>query len=403
MAGIKASMSPIKKRQYMMMAFLIFIIVALATGVTVLFSKKQPVAQKAPQVTRKNFTAQGTDVDPAQVWRTSESARIKNMQEELERQRRELGNLKPGNASGETQQFQEQIAALQAQIADLQQQPSAPPPSGLPPQGDLGQPPIGELNEPRGAPIKGIMRVDMGNSSLPASAPSPVVKGGGTNRAQEVREGETYIPPASFTRGFLLSGLDAPTGGQAQQNPHPVVIEMIDPMSLPNQQLADYQKCRILANGIGDLSSERAFLRLERLACVRQDGSVIDIAVRGYIADQTGKAGIRGRLISKQGQVLARALVSGIASGIGNAFAEGNYVNSVSPLGSTRTMKDGREFELGISQGVGSALNKLADYYIKTAENMYPVIEVDAGLPVDIVFTQGFAIPPLDSNALTQP
>jgi conjugal transfer pilus assembly protein TraB len=400
MAGIKAGMSPIKKRQYMMMGSLLLIIIALAAGATALLSKKPPVAQKAPQATRKNFTAQGTDVDPAQVWRTSESARIKNMQEDLARQQRELNNLKPENASGETQQLQEQIAALQAQVADLQQQPSAPPSVGLPPQGDFGQPPIGDLDEPRGAPIKGIMRVDMGKTTgTTESAPSPVVKGRETNKTTEIQEGETYIPPGSFARGFMLSGLDAPTGGQAQQNPHPVVVEMIDPMSLPNQQLADYQKCRLLANGIGDLSSERAFLRLERLSCVRQDGGVIDIAVRGYIADQTGKAGIRGRLVSKQGQVLARALVSGVASGIGDAFAEGNYINSVSPLGSTRTMKDGHEFELGLSQGVGSALNKLADYYIKTAENMYPVIEVDAGLPVDIVFTQGFAIPPLHANA----
>jgi conjugal transfer pilus assembly protein TraB len=41
--------------------------------------------------------------------------------------------------------------------------------------------------------------------------------------------------PVSFTRGTLLGGLDAPTGGQAQSNPHPVLIRLSDTAVLPNR------------------------------------------------------------------------------------------------------------------------------------------------------------------------
>jgi conjugal transfer pilus assembly protein TraB len=207
----------------------------------------------------------------------------------------------------------------------------------------------------------------------------------------------TFIPPASFGRGYLMSGLDAPTGGQAQQNPYPIVISMIDTINMPNQFTSDYRDCRLLAAGAGDISSERAFLRLERMTCIRRDGASIDIAVNGFIADQTGKAGVRGRLVTKQGQILARSLLAGVISGIGKGFAEADYTTSMSALGAVRTTSDDNEakFKSGIGEGIGNALDRLANYYLEQADKMYPIIEIDAGIPVDVVFTKGFEVPTL--------
>ena len=43
----------------------------------------------------------------------------------------------------------------------------------------------------------------------------------------------------------------------------------------------------------------------------------------------------------------------------------------------------------GLGTGVGRALDRLAQYYIKLAENTFPVIEVDAGREIDVVITKG--------------
>ena len=142
----------------------------------------------------------------------------------------------------------------------------------------------------------------------------------------------------------------------------------------------------------GDLFSERAYIRLDRLSCISEDGGALDVAVKGYIADQTGKAGVRGRLVSKQGQVLANALLAGVASGIGTAFSQGAMTTSVSPLGSTSSVKDGQQLQAGVGQGVGNALQQRSRYYIQLAEKLFPVIEVDAGQPVDIVITKGVVV-----------
>ena len=159
----------------------------------------------------------------------------------------------------------------------------------------------------------------------------------------------------------------------------------------------------IVGAGYGDVSSERAYIRTESLSCVTRDGTAIDVPVKGYVAGEDGKAGMRGRLVSKQGQILANALLAGVASGIGHAFTQSSTTLSVSPLGTTSTVDPGKQLEAGLGTGVGKALDRLAQYYISLAEKVFPVIEVDAGRSVDVVLTQGVALPGTLDAAGTDP
>ncbi|KAG0016897.1 hypothetical protein BGZ81_011008, partial [Podila clonocystis] len=40
-------------------------------------------------------------------------------------------------------------------------------------------------------------------------------------------------------------------------------------------------------------------------------------------------------------------------------------------------------------EGVGSAANMLAQYYLKAADKLFPVIETDGGRTVEILITKG--------------
>lgn len=144
--------------------------------------------------------------------------------------------------------------------------------------------------------------------------------------------------------------------------------------------------------GYGDVSAERAYIRTESLSCIARDGTAIDVPIKGYVAGEDGKAGMRGRLVSKQGQILANALLAGIAGGIGSAFQQNATTLSVSPLGATSTIDPARQLESGLGSGVGKALDRLAQYYISLAEKVFPVVEIDAGRTVDVVLTQGVAL-----------
>ena len=202
----------------------------------------------------------------------------------------------------------------------------------------------------------------------------------------------TFLP-VSFTRGTLLGGLDAPTGGQSQSNPQPVLIRLSDNSVLPNQFRGEYRDCFVIAAGYGDISSERAYLRTENLSCVRDDGATLEVRIQGTVYGEDGKVGMRGRLVTKQGQMLANALLAGVVSGIGQGLSTSSTSYSSSPLGTTASIDSSADaYRAGIGSGMGRALDRLAQYYIKLAENTFPVIEVDAGREIDVVITKGVRI-----------
>ncbi len=97
----------------------------------------------------------------------------------------------------------------------------------------------------------------------------------------------------------------------------------------------------MLASGYGDIASERVNLRTEKLSCVLKDGTVIDTKLDAYIAGEDGKSGVRGNLVSKQGALIANALLAGTLGGLGQGLAQAattvtqtgsGAVTSVSPI-----------------------------------------------------------------------
>jgi conjugal transfer pilus assembly protein TraB len=214
---------------------------------------------------------------------------------------------------------------------------------------------------------------------------------GGTAAKGSPQTIDTFLP-VSFTRGVLLGGLDAPTGGQAQSNPHPVLIRLSDNSVLPNRFRAEYRECFVVAAGYGDISSERAYLRTESLSCVRQDGAALEVKIQGSVYGEDGKVGMRGRLVTKQGQMLANALMAGVISGIGQGISTANTTYSTSAFGSVATTSGSDALKAGLGTGVGKALDRLAQYYIKLAEQTFPIIEIDAGREIDVVLTKGVRI-----------
>ena len=199
------------------------------------------------------------------------------------------------------------------------------------------------------------------------------------------------IPPGSFVSAFLLTGADVPTMGNGAVGPIPVVFRVMSLAQLPNYFRANIKSCFLLGQATGSLSAERAYIRVSTLSCIRKDGTPLVVHVRGYATGADGKAGLNGRVVSKQGAVLARALISGFLQGVGEAFSQTQTTISVSPLGSTNSVapNTGTIVRYGVGTGVGKATEMLAKFYMKMANQMFPVIEINAGRIADIIFLSG--------------
>lgn len=396
----------VKRRQYLLLGGLAALVVGSAL-LTVTLTGPRETEQRATKLKSTNILAPGAQVDPRDAWRGQADAQLKAIEQkskevsqrntDLENQNKNmLERLKKLEQAGLTPLPPPPIAVPAARPNFGPDRPgSDQPDSGpqrLPPPPPLpSSRPTAAATPPTALPAQpsGIVSISLSEPvNAKSSKASEVSKGGNT----PVRDARRYLPSGTFTRAVLLGGLDAPTGGQAQRNPQPVLLRLSDNAVLPNHFRARVKECFVVGAGYGDVSSERAYIRTESLSCVTREGTAIDIPIKGYVAGEDGKAGMRGRLVSKQGQILANALVAGVASGIGHAFQQGSTTYAISPLGSTGSVDSGKQLEAGIGTGVGKALDRLAQYYISLAEKVFPVIEIDAGRAVDVVLTSGVSL-----------
>jgi conjugal transfer pilus assembly protein TraB len=418
----------IKRRQYLLLAGVgAVIVIGTVFSMSLTGSNSASERQSKPKAT--NILAPGAQVDPRDAWRGQADAQL----HAIEQKSREL--VQRGNdMEGQSREMIERLRKLEGAGAagsasnGLTALPPPPVPApatrpsfgpdapdtaataangGGPPRLPLPPPPPPQATRPgsfgptpalgpNGGPAGGQSAI----VSITLTDPTPTAKPGPDSAAKAATPHDTrrYIPSGAFTRALLIGGLDAPTGGQAQRNPQPVLLRLVDNAVLPNQFRSKVKECFVVGAGYGDVSSERAYIRTESLSCITRDGTAIDVPVKGYVAGEDGKAGMRGRLVSKQGQILANALLAGVASGIGQAFTQSSTTMSISPLGTTSTVEPGKQLEAGLGTGVGKALDRLAQYYITLAEKVFPVIEIDAGRTVDVVLTQGIALQgPLDA------
>lgn len=412
-----------KQRQYATLAAImacgvgaLWAVFAFTGGATKIADSQQSAASAgAASVTNIGVMSPGQQVNPVDQWVGTAGRKLAQYEHEREEQSRVNRDRKEFE-DRTMQRFgeleQRLTAAGQAQTAAAIPRPAAPtstppaptqypPPSALP--ANLSPPPgrsVPSAAMPAGAPVDGVetripglvhvSMADAGKVTQPQAPQSPSAKPGrnGGGRTGTI---DTYLP-VSFTRGVLLGGLDAPTGGQSQSNPQPVLIRLSDNSVLPNKFRGEYRECFVIAAGYGDISSERAYLRTENLSCVRDDGSTLEVKIQGSVYGEDGKVGMRGRLVTKQGQMLANALLAGIASGIGQGLSTSSTNYSTSALGTIASTSGSEAYRAGLGSGVGRALDRLAQYYIKLAEQTFPIVEIDAGREVDVVITKGVRI-----------
>ncbi|NLC22799.1 MAG: conjugal transfer protein TraB [Halomonadaceae bacterium] len=201
-----------------------------------------------------------------------------------------------------------------------------------------------------------------------------------------------YLPSGSILTGTLVTGMDAPTGQGARQEPFPALLRLKHEAILPNRYRADVRECFVIVGGFGDLSSERAYLRGESISCIRNDGKVVESSLESYTVGEDGKAGLRGRLVSKQGQMLAKAMMAGVMEGFAGAFNRTPVPTLSLEAGERQLYQQafsGDAVQSGAVSGVGKALDRLAQFYIDQADGMFPVIEIDAGREVEIIMIRG--------------
>lgn len=233
--------------------------------------------------------------------------------------------------------------------------------------------------------------VSVGNTPLQAEPEKKTDK-------KKINKKDLIVPAGSFVRAQLASGVIAPTGGQGATDPVPALLRVTGLTQLPNFHKADFKNCFLLAETKGNLATETVNFRLKTLTCKKSDGSTLEREVSGYVTGENGMEGMAGRVVSKQGAVIARAFLAEFASGIGDAFESSGTTTSITGAGIIETLDPSKTVQTGLASGLSEAFSRLGDFYMDLAEQMVPVIEINAGRNVDVVFIKSVNLEETDEE-----
>jgi conjugal transfer pilus assembly protein TraB len=211
-----------------------------------------------------------------------------------------------------------------------------------------------------------------------------------------------YVVSGTYSQAVLMSGLAVSTAVASQSNPQPIAIRLLDLGNLPRGWKSKIKDAVLIGSCYGDLSSERAMCRINKLSFTEADGTGVEIKVEGWVYGEDGAPGIRGKVVDRAGEVARESLFAGILGGMANFLQAqaNNTVHPVSPFGQTNAMSSDDMLKGAAGSGASNALDKLAEFSIKRAESMQPVIMIHSGRSVDVLFKEGFSLKPNVGNAL---
>ncbi len=224
-----------------------------------------------------------------------------------------------------------------------------------------------------------------------------------TGNASKVSKGNTvytdspnYLPANSFASAKVVVGVDASAGVNSQSDPLPVVLRITGPARsvLQNGKLltTKIQGCLINGAARGDLSSEKVYIKLQKMTCPQPGGRYAESEVKGFIAFG-GKTGVRGRVVSREGSLAMQAFFAGLVGGAGSALNSAfsmPVINTAAGNGSiNQTPNLGNVGLRALGGGAQETGKDVSKYLIERAEQYQPVIEMPTGVDVEIVFLEG--------------
>lgn len=206
---------------------------------------------------------------------------------------------------------------------------------------------------------------------------------------------EAYLPPGTIITGVTLNGVNVGTTQSAMANPQIVEIRIKKSAIMPNGYRINLENCMIIATGSGNLGAERIYLRPTTMSCVGPGGTAIESAVKGYVVGDDGITGMRGIVISHQGELIEKGLFAGMLSGLGSSFAPQPVTPlSINPGTVTQYQYPSASSVVGnsIGSGINNAGSMVANFYIQQATQLQPTLQANPGVSVDVILEQGATV-----------
>ena len=350
------------------------------------------------------------------VWTRRSEARLGGLETRLNAVAREARTVRDENAQlrarleKDATDARSVIDRQAAMIADLERRLQATgAPGSAPSVPRAGQGNDGYFRVPGATPPSG-----NGGRTQPAPPVSMIetfeLEGAPRSSAADARTGPelvadavakpvgAWLPAGAHAPAIVLAGVDASAGISSQGDPRPVLLRITGPAWTAAEDgvalAVDIDGCTVTGAAHGDLSSEKVYVRFRTMTCAGpRPGTVVETPVAGFVAG-SGKTGVRGPVVSREGALVEKAFLAGVVSGVGQGAAQAFQPQAVATGGGAAVANTGLGDigRAGLGAGASSAGQKVADYMIRRAEQYQSVIQLQAGTKVTLVFLEGARI-----------
>ena len=225
---------------------------------------------------------------------------------------------------------------------------------------------------------------------------------------KQERDKGTFHLNTGLSQAYMITGAYAPAFQEAESEPLPVLFEAEGSIIQPNEHLGSVDKCFLLGSAKGNMNSQTAEIKLVSVSCLVDDGDYrIEAPITGWVIGENGIPGVGGELLHKNGAWLARTFIAGFLETFANALTSGD-TTTINLGGTTSSSRDneglGKSFSNNAlyagASGLSTVFSKLGDYYLKMAEQIFPVIEVRGGRTVDLLLMGGEDFTVVENNKL---
>lgn len=375
--GDKDDNFKISEKQKLIIKFLVVTIVAVGLGLAMLIQEKkqrnpEKLAQEEEQeIVKVDLPDKG--LNPELHWRNYYDDQRAKDKREMEERFKEMAEMQAQVLAKANNVIEQELKATKEKLAMAQRELSS---ASL----DLKRVAREEEERLQQSPQhqESTLSAQSFNQEIEFDRPKPAAK---------------YVPEGTYFTGNLLGGIVVSTAlNTPDENATPVSIKLKDRGNLSKLNKTDISKCRIMGSAYGDLASERAIVRLEKMVC-EENGMYITSKITGQVHGPDGFNGIKGTIIATSSKHITNAMIGGLISGLSSSVKGQEGFNlSSGGLVSTQSKSAKEMLGQGVMQGVSNAGEKVAEYSLRLAEAMSPILTITSGARVNAQITSGFYI-----------
>jgi hypothetical protein len=208
---------------------------------------------------------------------------------------------------------------------------------------------------------------------------------------QKPEKPKSFIMDAGFAKATILAAGEFNTMTKGDDDRVPIFFSLDTKVITPNGGEADLTNCMLRGAGKGDFTTSKVPVKIVKLDCrMTDDDGVhyrISKTINGAVYDETGGYALKGRMITKEGEIFAKAIpIALLETGL-------NILTEKASNNDTKNTQDVFNFTGASTQGAAdigqTIVNKMGEYWLDYLDALNPKIDVRPGRQVVIAFFGG--------------